>query len=134
MINAENDIYDTVSDELRDIYGQKIFLSGEYFDTPAKFPAVSVIEIDNSVYSRMTTTTIENAAKITYEVNVFSNKVGYKKFEAKEIMGVIDRVMASMNFTRIMMSPVSNIQDASIYRLTARYKAVIDKDLWLYTE
>lgn len=134
MINAEFDIYDTVSDALRDMYGNNIFISGEFVNVPSKFPAVTIIEMDNSVYSRMTTTTIENAAKLMYQVDVYSNLVGYKKSQAREIMMVVDDAFASMNFTRTMMNPVQNLEEATIYRLTARYEAVIDKDLWLYTE
>lgn len=134
MIDAEFDVYDTVSDELRLKYGTGIFITGEYIDAPSRFPATSIIEVDNSVYRKMTTREqIENAASIAYEVNVYSNKVGYKKMEAKQIMNVIDEVFASMNFTRTMLQPASNIQDATIYRLVARYEAVVDRDLWLYT-
>lgn len=133
MIDAEFDIYDTISDALRDAFGENIWISGEYVDVPAKFPAATIIEADNSVYQKMRTTNIENAVQVMYEVNVYSNRIGYKKFEAKQIMAVIDNAFASINFTRIMMNTVSNLQDATIYRLVARYEGVIDKDLWIYT-
>lgn len=133
MINAEFDIYDTVSDALRDMYGKNIFISGETVSVPSKFPAATIVEMSNTVYSKMTTTTIENAARLLFQVDVYSNLVGYKKSQAKEIMSVIDDAFASMNFTRTMLNPVQNLEDATIYRLTARYEAVIDKDFWLYT-
>lgn len=56
-----------------------------------------------------------------YEVNVFSNKTGYKKSEAKAIMDTIDDQFAALGFTRTMCNPVSNLQDATIYRIVARY-------------
>lgn len=134
MIVSENDIYDSISDVLREQFGQTIFISGLYVDVPSKFPAVTVMKINDVVYEQMTTReNIENAAIITYEVNVYTNSVVNKKSEANAIMALIDATFGEMNFTRIMLNPVSNLQDATIYRLIARYRAVIDKDLWLYT-
>lgn len=124
---------------LREKYGKdandkwKIFVSGEYVDAPAKFPAVTIEEVNNSVYQRMRTLNIENAASVLYEVNVFSNKIGYKKAEAQEIMSFIDEIMSGLGFTRTMCNPLPNLADATIYRLTARYEAVVDKDHWIYT-
>lgn len=123
---------------LREKYGKDsngkwtIFVSGEYTPSPASFPAVTIEETNNSVYQRMRTTNIENAASVLYEVNVYSNKVGYKKAEAQEIMSFIDDIMSGLGFTRTMCNPLPNLADATIYRLTARYEAIIDKDLWIY--
>lgn len=82
----------------------------------------------------MRTLRIENAASVLYEVNVYSNKIGYKKAEAQEIMSFIDEILAKLGFTRTMLNPLPNLADATIYRLTARYEAVVDKDNWIYTE
>ncbi len=132
MIDAESDVFGIVATKLRDTY-DGIFVSGEYVDTPARFPAVSLFEADSSVYQRVRTTNIENAEKVMWEVNVYSNKTGYKKMEAKKIMDTVDTELAQLGFTRTMMTPASNLQDATIYRIVARYEAVIDKDLWIYT-
>ena len=107
-------------------------MSGEYTDVPAKFPAVTIVEEDNSIVQRMRTTNIENAVNLMYSANVYTNTVGYKKSEAKEIMSVIDDEFSKMGFARTMCNPVANLQDATIYRMTARYEAAIDKDLWVY--
>lgn len=131
-------MFSAVAIQLREKYGKdasgkwNIFVSGEYVDAPAKFPAATIEEINNSVYKRMSTLNIENAANVLYEVNVYSNKVGYKKAEAQEIMEFIDNIMSGLGFTRTMCNPLPNLADATIYRLTARYEAVVDKDLWIY--
>lgn len=123
---------------LREKYGKdtkgkwNIFVSGEYVDAPAQFPAATIEEVNNSVYERMRTLHIENAASVLYEVNVFSNKIGYKKAEAQEIMEFIDNIMSGLGFTRTMCNPLPNLADATIYRLTARYEAMVDKDHWIY--
>lgn len=116
---------------LREIFPD-IFVSGEYTDVPAKFPAVTIVEEDNSIVQRMRTTNIENAVNLMYSANVYTNTVGYKKSEAKEIMSVIDDEFSKMGFARTMCNPVANLQDATIYRMTARYEATADKDLWVY--
>lgn len=42
------------------------------------------------------------------------------------MMMVIDRVLYGLNFKRLNMNPVPNMEDANIYRLTARYRAETD--------
>lgn len=81
---------------------------------------------------RYMTETIENVAALMYEVNVYSNKTSGKKAEAKAIAATADEAFASLGFTRTMSSQVPNLNDASIYRITCRYQAVVDKDLWIY--
>ena len=41
-------------------------------------------------------------------------------------MKVIDEVLFRMNFRRIVLTPVPNMEDATIYRLTARYRVATD--------
>lgn len=134
MIDVENIIFNQVAGKVRERFSDKDILVKSVEDTtPARFPAVTIVEADNSVYQKMRTANIENAAKLLYEVNVFSNLVGLGKQEAQEIMSVIDAEFAALNFTRLMCSPVSNLQDRKIFQMLARYEAVVDKDFMLYT-
>lgn len=130
MIDPENIIFSTVATALRDKYD--VFVSGEYTDLPAKFPAVTIVQIDNAIVQRMRTTNIENAVSVAMEVNVYTNTVGYKKSEAKDIMETVDDEFTKLGFARTMCNPVANLQDATIYRMVARYEATVDKDLWVY--
>ncbi len=134
MIDIENAVYSRVALGLREAFGEKgIFVSSEYTDSPAQFPAAMIFEADNSVYQRMRTTSIENGAKLLYQADVFSNLIGRKKAQAQEIMDIIDREFAGMGFTRTMCQPVSNLMDAKIYRMTARYEGIADKTRRIYT-
>lgn len=123
---------------LREKYGKdqkgqyNIWVSGESADIPAKFPAVTIEEKDNYVYTRASTTKIENAASVMYEVNVYTNRIGYKKQDAQEIMSFIDEILAGLKFTRTMMQPIDNLSDATIYRMVARYEATVDTDFMIY--
>lgn len=139
MIDIEPDVFAAVAVPLREKYGKdqngqwKIWVSGESTNIPAKYPySVIIEEKDNYVYTRASTTRIENAANVMYEVNVYTNRVGYKKQDAQEIMSFIDEIMAGMKFTRTMMQPIDNLSDATIYRMVARYKATVDTDFMIY--
>lgn len=133
MIDIENIVFSSIAGVLRAEYPD-IFVSGEFTDLPAKFPAVTIVESDNSIVQRMRTTNIENAVNVMYEVNVYSNKIGYKKSEAKEILSTIDEEFSRLGFARTMCNPVANLQDATIYRIVARYEAAVDKNFWIYRQ
>lgn len=134
MIDIESFLFSKIATVLREKYD--VFVSGEYVDSPARFPAVTIVESDNSVLQKMRTEApnLENAVSLMYEVNVYTNSVGYKKSEAKDIMETIDNEFSKMGFTRTMCNPVSNLQDATIYRIVARYEGVADKNFRIYTE
>ena len=131
MIDIEFDVFDAVADKLRLQY-ERIYVTGDVSFFPARFPAVSVVEKSNSVVSSMRTNVIENAALLMYEVNVYSNKIGYNKMEAKEILAVVDDVFSGLGFTRTYSNPVQNLEDKDVFRIVARYQATVDKDLWIY--
>lgn len=126
-------VFGTVAPPLREKYKSlDILVTGEYTDSPAKFPAVSIIEADNADYIPMRTAHGEQASKLMYEVTVYSNRVGGATLEAYEIMGDIDDYMTGrkeyngnrLGFHRTMCSPVYNLQDASIFSLKARYEGI----------
>ncbi len=132
MIDVETEIFSTVATAVREEY-PKIYMTGEYVKSPSSFPCVSLIEEDNQVYrNTRTTESIENHVQVIYEVNVYSNKTSGKKSECKEIMALIDTQMETLGFTRTLLSPVPNEEDATIYRLTARYRALVSKNKTIY--
>lgn len=128
MINIENEIFNIVSTKVREKY-PKIFMTGEYVKSPSSFPCVSLIEVENQIYrNTRSTESIENHAQVLYEVNVYSNKTGGKRTESKEIISLIDNQMEKLGFTRTMMTPIPNEDNATIYRIVARYGAIVSKD------
>lgn len=132
MINVENEIFDRVANSVRSIY-PSVFISGEYIRTPPKFPFVSLVEMSNTAYDRTQTSgDLENHASLMYEVNVYSNKTSGKKSECKAIATLIDNELATLGFSRTMLQPIPNMDDATIYRITGRYTVVISKDKKLY--
>ena len=132
MINVENEIFDRVAKSVRDAY-PSVFISGEYVRPPSKFPFVSLIEMSNTAYDKTQSSGgLENHASVMYEVNVYSNKKSGKKSECKAIATLIDDELATLGFSRTMLQPIPNMDDATIYRLTGRYTAVISKDKVIY--
>lgn len=132
MIDAEFEIFSEIAQRVRmDFPG--LYMTGEYVKAPSQFPCVSIIEIDNATYRNGLTNEGEDEyAAVTYEVNVFSNLVGDKKQECKNIFSAIDREFHLKNFVRMMAEPVQNQNDATIYRMVGRYRAVIGKDHKIY--
>nr|DAF27263.1 MAG TPA: hypothetical protein [Caudoviricetes sp.]DAP98567.1 MAG TPA: hypothetical protein [Caudoviricetes sp.] len=126
MIDIERKVYTPIADALRKRF-PGISVSGEYVNAPPKFPYVSIVEQDNHpTVSHLDSSNTERYATVMYEVNVYSDKAGKKKTVCREIMGVIDEMLYGKNFTRISMFPVPNMENGTIYRLTARYEAVTD--------
>ena len=126
MIDVEAQIYSPLATLLRSTHSG-ISVSGEYVKAPSEFPFVSIVEADNYMSAaNLSTADTEQFATLMYEVNVYSNKNTGKKSECKAIMATVDAFMYGLNFTRLSLSPVPNMDNASIYRMTARYRAETD--------
>jgi len=132
MIDVETEIFSAVATAVR-AECPDIFITGEYVKTPSSFPAVSLVEISNTVYRETRTNTeTENHVAVTYEVNIFSNLTKGRKSECRKIASLVDTEMTRLGFTRTMLQPVSNMADTSIYRMLGRYRAVVGKDHTIY--
>ena len=133
MINIETEVFSTVATALRAQFSG-IFVAGEAVAAPSSFPAVTLVEDDNTTYARsLDGSGQENHATVMYTANVYSNKMPGKKSECKAIMAVIDTTMFAMGFTRVGNSPMEMPNaSASIYRMVARYKAIISKEKMVY--
>lgn len=137
MIDIENDVFNAVATALREEY-TGITVVGEYVETPARFPAVTLVEADNRVArSWRTCEKMENAVNVMYELNVYSNKSSGKKAEAKKIASTADEVMASLGFMRDFREQVPNLKDSTIYRIVCRYSGMVipndDGKFYIYT-
>ena len=124
MIDCENEVYTRIARVLRDKFSG-INIAGEYVNAPSSFPHVSITQSDNSVVSEQMTGSAE-MAQVMFEINIYSNKADGRKTECKSIAKVIDDVMFKMNFKRIALTPIPNMEDATIYRIVARYRAMTD--------
>ena len=132
MIDIENEIYTAVRNAVLTAY-PSASVSGSYDPVPSAFPHLSIECTDNSVYERLETSEeMENGSSVIYELNGYSNKQNGKKAECKALMETADAVMKAYGFRRTSSRPTPNLADASIYRMTATYTAVVSKDKIIY--
>ena len=132
MIDIENEVFNAVATAIRAKYS-KAFVTGEFVKSPSQFPCVSVMEVDNQVYrNTRSSSETENHAQLRYEINVYTNDTKGKKTKGRDILNCADEVMKSLGFTRIMARPVPNEQDATIFRMVGRYRALVDNNHTIY--
>lgn len=131
MIDIEYKVYDRVSKAIRNqLPALNVFVSGEYLRADSSFPAVTLMEMSNIVHSGSSTfSKLENMVDTMYEINVYSNKTAGKKSEAKSILAVIDNEMLAMGFSRNYCNPMPNVDNATIYRIVARYEQIMNGGL-----
>ena len=124
MIDIENKVLSVVREAVLAQY-PTASVYGEYAEVPASFPCVTVTEDTNYTYVYTKDEQLaEHHAEVQYAVNVYSNKQTGAKLEAKAIMNIADNAMQGMKFWRTMTRQVPNV-DRTIYRLIARYRAVV---------
>lgn len=131
MIDIENQVFTAVATALRTAF-PSITVESITNYSPSSFPFVSLEETDNYSFDRTRDTeSNNNHSVVAYEVNIYSNKTNTRKSEAKEILAVIDAKLIELGFTRTVKQPI-NLDDASKYRIFARYMAVVGKDETIY--
>lgn len=133
MIDFEADIYTAVREAMLEAHPE-VYMTGDLERQPAKFPCAMLYESGNSAY-RITqdSGSLENHAEVNFTAEVYTIKRSSRKSEARDILQTIDDTMRKRGFTRMSMTPVPNYADATIYRLVARYRAVIGRDGLVYT-
>ena len=128
MIDIENYVFTALMDAVTAEYPDAEF-HNDYDEELAGFPAVTVMEINNTTLRRMQDDALtEHYATITYEVNVYSNERLNKKAVCKDIIRIVDGVMLGMKFSK---GPCRNVpavdHSRSVYRMYARYTGVVDE-------
>lgn len=132
MIDYQNEIFSTVSVDVRTAH-MGTSVAGEYTRRPSDFPAVTLEETENTtVGALMDSSGVEKYSALTYRLQVFSNKTGGKKAEARKIFATADEAMRRMGFRRVTYATTPEIYDSTIYSITATYEAIIDTNGVIY--
>ena len=130
MINNANEIFDRITTALKQS-DSAVKTSSVYVNAPSSYPFVSIELIEDSIYEQgVDSGDMENFANMSYEVNVYA-KGDTKMSKAYGLLGVADNFMKSIGFTRIIIQPMQD-QNETLYRIIARYEAVVGKDLKVY--
>lgn len=134
MIDIENALFDKLANLLETEFSE--LADNVYSEVPneiSSFPLVVITEVSNLNYIRgQDNNEFENYATIAYDVNIYSNKISGAKLECKAILNKLDIMFLNYNFRRINYIPFKN-NDDNVYRLTARYQAVVSNDYRLYS-
>lgn len=126
MIDHMNEIFTPVAQSVRKDY-PKATIIGEYTRTPSKFPCVTLDETGNVTVDHLVDSSDEEKfARLTYRLQVFSNKQSGKKAEARAIFAVADKVMLGMGFRRKTYTSTPEIYESTVYSIQATYEAVVD--------
>jgi hypothetical protein len=132
MIDFENEIFTAVATAVRKAHSGTSIKS-EYVRSPATFPTVALSEVDNvNVDALMDSSGLEKYAGLGYRLQVFSNKEGGKKAEAKAIFKTADDILCGMGFRRRSYSTTPEIYNSTIFSITATYEGIANKNGVIY--
>ena len=132
MIDYQNEIFTNVATTVRAKH-KGATVTGEYVRSPSKFPTVTLDEIENvTVASLVDSSDKEKYSGLSYRLQVFSNKTGGKKAEARAIFATADEMMRGMGFRRVTYSTTPEIYDSTIYSIMATYEAIVDVNGVIY--
>lgn len=130
MIDIENSLFSEVANVLRMKF-PGIYVTGEESAVEARFPCCSFLEYDNADSERHMDSGPNHFGDIYYEVNAYSNKTSGKKAEAKAIVSAVAEVLTRYGFT-MTSKTYMNMNEASVGRCVARFKATVDSNEVIY--
>lgn len=129
MIDFEVKIFNQVHAKVAPLCANHKFVSTAIVEAPTAFPAASLIEMGNSTVQRLQSSTPrENFAQLMYQLDVYATS----KADCRKVFAAADEAMMTMNFTRLSGDYISNMGNTKVFRYTARYEAVADRDGNLY--
>lgn len=129
MIDYSNEVFNAVATHLRSLYSD-IRVVGEYEESPALFPTVTLDEIHN-VPAHLDSADTNKYARVIYRSQIFCNGVG-KRQRAREIYNSLDQILMSVGLFAKTYSTTPAIYNSEIYCITATHEGVIGKDGVIY--
>ena len=130
MIDYSNEIFNAVAVDLRSLY-PGIRVVGEYVASPTEFPTVTVDEISN-IPDYLDSAGQSKYARVQYRAQVFTNKEGGKRAQARQIFASLDVKMQSLGLFCKTYTTTPAIYNSEIYSITATYEGVIDRNGVIY--
>lgn len=128
MIDIESLVINTVFDGVTAVHPDVPVIKG-FIEENAVFPCIVIRETNNIPVQRTNTDDCaENYTRVTYQVDVYSDKEGSARSECRELLKLVDGIMQSMKFRRIHMNEPLNI-DRTIFRQYARYVVIVAKGI-----
>lgn len=135
MIDIETELFHEIVTEIQEKYawGPRVKFINDYIATAQQFPCVTIEERDNRTLSQAQhSTPEENYAVLDYEVQIYTNSKARRKKEARVIAAAVDEAFISRGFRRRILEQIPNAEDWSVFRMVARYTAIVDPDRTIY--
>lgn len=128
MIDVEAHVFNHVYPAVTALIPPSNFKS-MFVPNPSSFPFATLIEMDNVTDTKHRGTALdEEFAIVTYEANSYA----LDKLTCREIADAIDTSMTRLGFARLSMQFIPNLADTTVFRITARYQAVADRNNTIY--
>ena len=128
MHDKENEIYTNIHDAIIKVF-PNASVTNVYLRVPPSFPHVSVVQTDSyEPKSYVDSSSTEKVTALSFQIDIYSDDDNRKKTICKLLSQIVDEKMKSMNFRRIMLKPIMNLADSTIYRITAIYTGMADDE------
>ena len=124
VLDNERNVFQAISNTLRAEYSNIFIVGEEITSTPPRFPAVTVVQNDNTVNSKYSTfNCLENVAVEEYKIEIYSNLQNqYERVsQAKDIAESVNNVLDGLGYYRTFNHPVPNA-DATVSRRVMRFR------------
>ena len=132
MIDIESLVFNTVYSQLITNHPDVNITAG-YDEKRESDTTVVIREVGNVPYAAGNTDDCaENYTRVTYEIEVESDKQGTARSVCKQLLKETDAIMQSMKFRRIHKNRPLSI-DRTKYRQYARYEAIVGKPYTINT-
>lgn len=133
MFEIQKEIYTKVANAVLASY-PTCRITNAVIYAPSAFPCVAIVLSDDGTrYDMRDSSNTDNFRDITLTCDVYSNKVDGKKTEAESIMQIVIDNLFSLNFNMVSCKPISNMNNAQNYRITATFTATVDGNGNIYT-
>lgn len=129
MIDYSNEIFNAAATSLRSLH-PGIQVVGEYVESPAQFPTVTLDEIQN-LPEHLDSASTNKYARVVYRSQIFCNGEG-KRQKARAIYDSLDQILMSVGLFAKTYSTTPAIYNSEIYCITATHEGVIGKDGVIY--
>lgn len=129
MIDFSNEVFNTAAKDLRSLY-PGIQVVGEYVETPAQFPTVTLDEIQN-VPVHLDSGATNKYARVVYRSQIFCNGEG-KRQKARMIYDSLDQILMGVGLFAKTYTTTPAIYNSEIYCITATHEGVIGEDGTIY--
>lgn len=129
MIDYSNEVFNTAAKDLRSLY-PGIQVIGEYVETPAQFPTVTLDEIQN-VPVHLDSGATNKYARVVYRSQIFCNGEG-KRQKARMIYDSLDQILMGVGLFAKTYTTTPAVYNSEIYCITATHEGVIGEDGTIY--